>query len=123
MGLNVCVYRPAGGPDCTRGGISSRADQLCVINVPGPFRPTETSPAAWLYDTARGRGRPNWVLVPAVTNDDGKWRPVDTRQQWYMAGGNLASTSDSRWCEALRDLGISYPSVVAIHDRHEPWPG
>lgn len=38
----------------------------------------------------------------------------ELRECWYMAGGNILYTSDSRFKQIT---GISYP--IAIHDRYE----
>lgn len=125
MVAHVTIYRPP-GHDCTAGGISSQASHLTVMNVPFAhgvdWPPDDDAPAAWLFDSSRGIGRPNYVLVPAVQADDGTWGPVDTLKNWYMHGGNVAGSGDSRWAAFLRPLGFIYPYMVAIHDRHEPWP-
>lgn len=41
-------------------------------------------------------------------------KPAYCRKRWYMAGGNILYTSDSRFKQIT---GISYP--IAIHDRYE----
>lgn len=114
MGLHVQVYRGARGNDCTMGGISSQASELCLVNVSGPFEPSESTPAAML---GTGRMFGGLRIVPAVKNDAGEW-VEDSR--WLMMGGNYAATSDSRFSEACeRLLGHTFYGAVAIHDRHE----
>jgi hypothetical protein len=114
MGLIVQVYRGARGSDCTMGGISSQATELCLVNVSGPFKPRDGVPAAML-GTGRMFGRLR--IVPAVKNDAGEW-VEDSR--CLMMGGNYAATSDSRFSDACAKLlGQSFYGAVAIHDRYE----
>lgn len=106
MGLRVSVYRSSLG-DCTNGGVSSKYDNLTVVNADGPFDPSEDAPAAKLvvgpYDTIR--------LVPVDL--------LETNA-WVMFGGNLASTSDSRFGEAIEKLGGDrFAAAVKIFDRVE----
>lgn len=106
MGLRIYVYRDAFG-DCTNGGISSRANQLTLVNVSGPSEPDDTAPAAILESHVRGCLR----IVPQVLKDAGAWA---------MMGGNYGATSDSRFPEACaRLLGHRFNGAVAIHDRTE----
>lgn len=123
MGLNVEVYKSVrrglfDGMDCTMGGISSKAETLCLVNVSGPFEPKEEwpamVPAAMLV---KGNVPGALHIVPAVKNDAGEWVP-DSR--WFMMGGNYAATSDSRFSDACEKmLGHAFYGAVAIHDRHE----
>jgi len=113
MGLNVSVYRfPLG--DCTLDGISSKAKDLCLVNVDGPCSPDAASPAAMLVP---GNGRGLVKIVPAILDDKNRYSP-DPR--WVMMGGNFAHTSDGRFHEAVRRItnGGSY-GAVPIHDRIE----
>ena len=105
MGLIVNVLR-ANRADCTNGGISSKFDTLCVVNMDGPFEPTERAAVLLTngpYDTKR--------LRPAILYG-GKW-VVDTGKL-YANSGNFAYTSDSRFSEA-----VGFYGAVAIHDRTE----
>jgi hypothetical protein len=114
MGLYVSVYRDARDDyDCTLGGISSQATQLCLINVSGPSQNSIDAPAAILESHVKGCLR----IVPAELDEHGNWVP---KKGWYMMGGNYAATSDSRFseaCEAL--LGHRFYGAVAVHDRNE----
>ena len=107
MGLLVDVYRRAGGGDCTNGGISSRYDSLCVVNVDGPFEPSERACAVMLCKGAYGSKN----IKPAKLVD-GVW-VVDTDKA-YMAGGNFADACDSRFSAA-----VGFYGAVSIHDRTE----
>jgi len=110
MGLIVSVYRNAeSNYDCTNGGISSRFTRLTLINVEGPFEPTANAPAALLLSNHFNTVR----IVPADENGE-------QIKGWTMFGGNYASTSDSRFGEAVEKInGIRYPGAVPIHDRIE----
>lgn len=110
MGLIVNVYRPAGrDSDCTNGGLSSRVDRLCLVNVDGPFDPSPEAPAALL----RHGPLKSLNIVPC----DGEAQALPG---WFMFGGNLAATSDSRFGEAVRAMtGGQHVGAVNIHDRLE----
>jgi len=113
MGLLVSVYRfPLG--DCTLGGISSKAKDLCLVNVDGPFSPDEKCPAAMLVP---GNGRGLVKIVPAVLDDKKRY---SAEPRWVMMGGNFAHTSDSRFNNAVSRItgAVSY-GAVPIHDRIE----
>ena len=113
MGLNVSVYKfPLG--DCTLDGISSKAKDLCLVNVDGPCSPDRVTPAAMLVP---GNGRGLVKIVPAILDDKKRYSP-DPR--WVMMGGNYASTSDSRFHAAVsRITGSASYGAVPIHDRIE----
>jgi len=113
MGMYVSVYRfPLS--DATLGGISSKANGLCLVNVDGPSSPDDRNPAAMLVP---GNGAGQVKIVPARLDDRQRYSP-DPR--WCMMGGNFAHTSDSRFHEAVRKItgGASY-GAVPIHDRIE----
>lgn len=114
MGLLVNVYR-TGITDCTNSGISSRTDQLCLMNVDGPFEPSERALPAMLV-----KNHGNTVkIVPcwAGISDHGEWYPTEAH---VMMGGNYAASSDSRFSKAVEDLlGHRFYGAVAIHDRVE----
>ncbi len=107
--LPVDVYRfPIG--DCTNDGISARFDELLVACPSGPRRffsehelPLNFCMVEQIYGVAH--------IVPAVVTESGKIVP---RPGWWMAGGNIADTCDSRWHELT---GVQYP--LHIHDRKE----
>lgn len=104
MGLRVSVYR-RGNWDSTNGGVSGKVSDLTVINIDGPFEPTDDAPAV--------------VLVEGALNT-AKIVPVDAVGQWTMFGGNYAACSDSRFSDAVAGiLGHRFYGAVAIHDRIE----
>lgn len=105
MGMVAQIFR--GDSDCSNGGISSRAKRVCIINVEGPFTPSEEYlPAVRLV-----KGPFNSVhLVPAELPSDGV----------SMAGGCFVHTSDSRFSKAVETLlGHRFYGAVALHDRVE----
>ena len=107
MGLTVYVYKH-GGYDGTLDGISGKAQMLTLTNVDGPFAPTEKCPAAKLV---QGAFPGTVVIKPDAPGDEKKW---------WMAGGNFAATSDSRFWQAIEKIiGARFYGAVAIHDRYE----
>lgn len=132
FGLIIEVYRTAGlgGTDCTRGGVSSRADRLTVVGTvdrerramvrPMPrdaqvFGPRDDAPAVALRPTNGGAG--GACIVPVEMGPDGVYRTVDA---WVMMGGNYGGTSDSRWSRLVETItGARFYGAVAIHDRIE----
>lgn len=115
MGLILSVYRPARFSDCTNGGLTGGdRESVTVVNVEGPFEPTDDRPAVLLVDGPAAGTRWNPIIVPAVKVGD-EWVP-ERREGIIgpMAGGNFAGTSDSRWNRRVDGRG-----VVSVHDRFE----
>lgn len=111
MGLHISVYaNPLG--DCTNYGISGGGRQsLTVVNVVGPFEPSDDSPAVMLK--LRDVGFSKFPIIVPI---------IDGKEQEGMFGGNFAFTSDSRFSRAVRDLlGGSEIAVgaIKIFDRFE----
>ena len=113
MGLYVSVYRfPLA--DATLGGISSKANGLCLVNVEGPSKPDDRNPAAMLVS---GNGKGLVKIVPAEYAEIGEYIP---KPGWAMMGGNYAATSDSRFHRAVEAVtGAPSYGAVPIHDRFE----
>jgi hypothetical protein len=105
MGLLVDVYK-TNGTDCTLNGISSKSNVICLINVDGPFDPSDDKPAALLVNG----NLPNTVkIIPAN---------VDPDKTWLMDGGNFAYSCDARFNNAVEKIA-GYRGAVSIHDRIE----
>jgi len=107
--LSIDVYRFRHG-DCTNGGISSRFGELLVFCHDGPrsfFSEHELPLNFCTVERIYGISH----IVPAMVTEDGQIVP---RPGWWMFGGNIADTSDSRWRELT---GLGYP--LHIHDRKE----
>lgn len=105
-GLTLHVYRWNLG-DCTNNGISSRYDTLILIGegVEGPVSVDLENPPENVVKMVRRkiRGEEYLHLEPLDGCNNGG-------RKWYMSGGNLAYTSDSRFPSR-------YP--LSVHDRHE----
>ena len=105
MGLLVDVYK--NGSDCTNGGASANCKTICVVNMPGPFKPDHNKPA-FLLDTNHGG---TVVLKPLY---------VPKNMRGPFMGGNYGGTSDSRFGATVEGyLGHSFYGAVPIHDRWE----
>jgi hypothetical protein len=118
-GLRLTVYRAAGQPDCTLGGITSKAANVTVTMIretgvgrttteyPIPqdcqvFTPAPDAPEV-VFVIRHHPGAERWVHLQPTANPG--WH--------YMHGGNYAGSHDSRWDT------ISGADLVAVHDRHE----
>ena len=105
MGLTIGVFKHPLG-DCTNGGVSSNVKQLCVINVDGPFDPSDDCPPVKLIDHPVISGTP--LIIPADNKGKG------------MMGGNFGYSSDGRFQDAIEALtGSRFYGAVPIHDRFE----
>jgi hypothetical protein len=106
MGLHVDIYKSKTLGDCTNGGITAKVQELCLVNVSGPFEPNKKIPGALLVE---GNLPGTAKIVPLKETRKGKW---------FMFGGNFAYSSDARFNDAVEKLqGTRGP--VAIHDRTE----
>lgn len=107
MGIIVHVLRPVGRGDCSNNGVTARARALCIVNVPGPFYPSDECPAARLESNSYGTAK----VVPA-----------DEASQSLgcgMFGGNFVSSSDGRWGDAVAAIIGVRMTAVPVHDRFE----
>lgn len=113
--LSLSVYRWE--YDCTNNGISSRFNDILVPCAHGPRDYDTDNPPENLCVVRSQRigGALALRLVPAAAEKAGKWT---------MAGGNYATTSDSRWGEMLAaEYGMEYRfnDCLPIHDRIEDY--
>jgi len=105
MGMLAQIYDSPLG-NCSNNGVSAKCKQVTVINVDGPFEPSDDAPAVKLIKRERIG---NVVCVP-----------VGLEGKWTMFGGAYITTSDSRFGEAVRKLsGYEHSFPVALHDRVE----
>lgn len=89
--------------DCTNNGISSYARELYILDAQkGPFEPDDIRQCVYIEKRE--------IMGQEYVD----CKPAYCRKRWYMAGGNILYTSDSRFKQIT---GISYP--IAIHDRYE----
>lgn len=102
-GIIAHIHRSWMG-DCSKQGISSRADRVIVVGpgVPEVFTATEKEPAVEI-GTVTFDGETTYHL-----------RPYGEPGKQYMAGGTFVFTSDSRFRELFPFYG-----AVPLHDRHE----
>ena len=110
--LSVYVFRES-PLDCTRGGVSSRFHELLVACPDGPHCFDSDKELPLNFCMIETRELPTGIhqrIVPAMIENN----KIVKRPGWWMNGGNIAHTSDSRWT-ALK--GHYYP--LDIHDRRE----
>lgn len=107
--LPISVYRAADMRDCTNGGISSKYGELLLICPEGFLQIDEDNPPENLVKLVRRDlfGGTVYHIEPVV-------RP---RGAGWMAGGNYAATSDSRFSRMLNGMY----GAVSVHDRQESW--
>lgn len=112
--LTVDVLRSERLGDCTNGGISSHFRTLAVACPDGSqsFDADKVLPLNFCVMEFRNLGFIDHMrIVPATVNERGQ---IEKRPGWWMFGGNVARTSDSRFFELS---GVRYP--LDIHDRRE----
>lgn len=104
--LPIYVYRNNRFGDCTNGGISSKYDTLLLICEHGYIDIDETNPPEELVKMVK---RERWGKT--IYHIEPYARP---QHLGWMAGGNYAESSDSRFGDMINFYG-----AVAIHDRQE----
>ena len=107
MGMIASVYK-SGKVDCSNNGISANYDTVVVVNVPGPFEPSEDKPAV--------------KLVKGNLPNTAKIVPVDLdMNNMVMFGGSYIACSDSRFGREVEKVaGIkNFFGAVPFHDRVE----
>lgn len=139
-GMTLEVLRPADGVDCTLDGITSTHTRLTLVGIVdyrGGYRPSERRlsllpPECRVWDASpaapavmlgvRRMGGIIFHLIPA-TWDGHHWTPSPEDIGHYCAGGNYATTGDSRVGDLLSnflDDGRFY-GALAVHDRLESY--
>lgn len=107
--ISVYVYRSPALGDCTNCGISSRYDRIYVEHPHGWVDLDDENLPENVFKVVKRDlfGRTIYHLEPLM--------PVNEGCVGWMAGGNFANTSDSRFGELI---GKMY-GAVSIHDRQE----
>lgn len=100
MGLLVSIYR---SDYDSSANVFYGMEKICVVNIEGPFKPTDEMPAAVLDTNSVGQK----IIRPFGEVPSGYYQ---------MAGGTFASSSDSRFSEAIGLYG-----AIPIHDRREAY--
>jgi len=112
--LFVTVFRPAGFPDCTSNGLSSRVDSSILFS-----NCTRSEAIAWCNEKGKNPDK-QFILVPReLWGEDHAYaepliKPEGKAQSF---GGNFLYTSDSR----MYKTGGIYKVPVPIHDRFDTW--
>lgn len=120
--LPVKVYRCSELGDCTNRGTSSWFDTILIPCEDGPVcfdAEKETPLNLFTIDRkcmfVRGKRKIYQFLVPAMVSENEHGRTIVTaRPGWWMYGGNIADSSDSRYRDSLYLI-----RPVHIHDRKE----
>lgn len=100
MGLHADIYESKSIGNCSNNGVSSRFKTVTIINMDGPFDPSDNAPAVllqWNGDYP--------YLIPVGPE-------ANVRGVGPMAGGAFAYSSDSRFRRVC-------PNPISIHDRYE----
>lgn len=129
-GMLLFVYRPADGNDYSNGGVSSQFTRLTVTGIRYSYGYDSVSGLSYARDQITELPREMQVFAPSENapeaildiRDNGciRWlslmpaAPAPQDQTPYMAGGNFATTSDSRWAKLTGQ-------PVEIHDRSDSW--
>ena len=136
-GLILSVLRDASGADCTLGGVSSRAARLVLVGTldstagqarevdPMPERsrvvsPGPDQPAVAVEIRRHPFDNGRYAHLVPVRWDREASRYVRTHG-WSMAGGNYATTCDSRFPELIEQAIGHRAPALAIHDRVETY--
>jgi hypothetical protein len=82
----------------------AHADKVTLVNVEGPFEPSDGRPAALLVDGPRGSKN----IKPATRDAKGGWVIAPGR---FAAGGSYVATTDTRFGEA-----VGFYGAVSLHD-------
>ena len=105
--LPITVFRPARGWDCTNNGVSSRFSELLCLCDEGFLPIDEENPPENLVKIVKRN-----LFGSEIYHIE----PVNAPQGFgWMAGGNYAATSDSRFS---RMIGGLY-GALSVHDRQE----
>ena len=116
-GITCQIFTAPLFKECAAGGISSRVQKVTLIGdgVSGPFEPAPDAPAVRLV--RRTFGGVEYVHAePDLSHPSNlvELERIGSTCPWFMAGGALLNSSDSRFREAT---GHSYP--ISLHDRVE----
>lgn len=119
MGLRADIVKSRYG-DCSNGGISGRASQVTIVNIDGPFDPSDDAPAVMLIE-GHGANGGTVRIVPCDHVHGDVWiEHGEPHSVGPMMGGTYIATSDSRFTRAVEALtGARFYGAVAFHDRYE----
>lgn len=114
MGLSLDLYRSGYN---SKNNVLAGWQSVVVTNVEGPVQPSPNMPAVILTSNSCGNPiiRPDIEFMHEMGSfvEEGVAVPVDG----HMAHGDTyAATSDSRFGDALRDMGTHGYFAVPVHD-------
>jgi hypothetical protein len=114
MGIIAEIFRNDMFKGCSNNGMSAHYTSVTVVNVDGPFSPTEDRPAVMLV---KGAFEGTIKVVPAIHMRDGTYQED---RRWSMMGGTYIATSDGRFSDKCKEItGQRHYGAVAFHDRFE----
>lgn len=107
--LSIDVFRTPRFGDCTNGGISSRFSELLIVCEDGPRKIDLDNPPENACKMVKRHlfGQDCYHIEPLNRPTGAGW----------MAGGNFAYTSDSRFSAMCGKTC----NAISIHDRQETW--
>lgn len=112
--LFVTVFRPAGYPDCTSNGLSSRVDSSTLF-----FDCTREEAIEWCKSNGKSPEYMFFLVPRELWGEDHAYAEplVKPEGKAQSFGGNFIYTSDSR----MYKTGGIYKVPVPIHDRFDTW--
>lgn len=107
-GITALIFRDSLGTDFSNRGISARVMEVTVIGpgIDPIFEPTPERPAVRLVKTEYCNNETVVHAVPVT--------PAGDPDPWYMFGGTVIYSSDSRFRTAA-----GHYAAVPLHDRRE----
>lgn len=117
MGLIVSILEDKRLGNCSNGGVSSEKNEMTLVNVDGPFKPTDDRPAALLVP-GHMPGIAHVVVAEERDDEYVPMRPDDAVGP--MMGGAYVASSDGRFGQAVEEItGARFYGAVPLHDRFE----
>lgn len=112
--LFVTVFRPAGYPDCTGNGLSSRVDSSTLF-----FDCSREEAIEWCKSNGKSSEYMFFLVKRELWGEDHSYAEplIKPENRAQVFGGNFLYTSDSR----MYKTGGIYKAPVPIHDRFETW--
>lgn len=112
--LNVTVFRPAGFPDCTGNGLSSKVNSgFLFMNC------TAIDAIMWCKERGKDPSKQFILVKRELWGEDHAYAEplIKPNNRAQVFGGNFLYTSDYR----MYKTGGTYKVPVPIHDRFETW--
>ena len=112
--LFVTVFRPAGFPDCTGNGLSSKVDNAILFS-----NCSNEEAINWCNEHSKDPSKQFILVKRELWGEDHSYAEplIKPKNRAQVFGGNFLYTSDSR----MYKTGGIYKVPVPIHDRFETW--